>query len=58
MANPLYNILNQFAYEINQKKSTRLKQVVTIKSKDRTNTQKDIEKLFDAIFVTLFRDEI
>lgn len=44
MANPLYNILNQYAYEINQKKSTRLKQVVTIKSKDRTGTQKEIEK--------------
>jgi len=41
--NPLYNILNQYAYEINEKKSTKAKQVVTIKAKDKAGAQKEIE---------------
>ena len=44
MANQLFNIVNKYPNEINEKKSTRLKQVIFIKSKDKNDTQLDIEK--------------
>lgn len=44
MANPLYDILNKYPYEIKKEKSSRLKQVLFIKSSDRSGTKKEIEK--------------
>lgn len=44
MANPLYDILNKYPYEIKKEKSSRLKQVLFVKSSDRSSTKKEIEK--------------
>jgi hypothetical protein len=43
-ADPLYSILNQYPYEVKTNKSTKKKQVLILKSSNRMQLQKDIEK--------------
>jgi hypothetical protein len=43
MNDPLYQILNQYSYELKKNKTTRTKQVLFIKAKDKARTQKEIE---------------
>lgn len=44
MANALYDIVNKYANEIKESKSTRTKIVIFIKAKDKTGSQNEIEK--------------
>lgn len=41
---PLFETLNQYSYELKKDKSTKKKQVLILKSNNRTQLQKDIEK--------------
>lgn len=43
-ADPLFSILNQYPYEVKANKSTKKKQVLILKSSNRNQLQKDIEK--------------
>lgn len=43
-ADPLFSILNQYPYELKKDKSTKKKQVLILKSSNRVQLQKDIEK--------------
>jgi hypothetical protein len=43
-ADPLYSILNNYPYEVKREKSTKKKQVLILKSTNRMQQQKDIEK--------------
>jgi len=43
MSNPLYDIVNKYANEVKENKSTRTKKVIYIKTKDKSGSQKDIE---------------
>ena len=44
MSNALYEIVNKYANEVKESKSTRTKIVIFIKTKDKTGSQKEIEK--------------
>jgi len=53
----LFNVLNQYSYSEDKAKSTRLKKVMIVKSKNRLATQKEIEKKLSDVGLLFMREK-